>query len=137
MQMMQVQPRMMPQSQMQMMPYANSMQKANAVAHVYTENGYNPSDGYLQMPMSMNGSYGTLVPQYAPPVIQDGNTQNLQDYSPQQIGQMVSQFQAQVQVSEPVTSSSTPSPIANITEHGLMAHTSTSGTFSGLDDWEG
>ncbi|KAG7556631.1 Retrotransposon gag domain [Arabidopsis suecica] len=51
MQMMQVQPRMMPQSQMQMMPYANSMQKANAVAHVYTENGSYPSDGYLQMPM--------------------------------------------------------------------------------------
>ena len=125
----QPQPRMQT-PQVQMMPYANSMQKANAVAHVYTETGMNPNTGYYEMPMA--NPYGSPVPQYMPPyapyVTHGGNNMNLQDFTPQQIEQMVSQFQAQVQVQEPVTTSSDPSPVATISEHGLMAHTSTSGT---------
>ena len=125
MQMMQIQPRM--QSQLPMMPYASSMQKANAVAQVYTENGSYPYDGYTPMPV--NGSY---VPQYIPHVVQGGQSLNLQDFTPQQIEQLVSLFQAQAQaqVPESVASSSTPSPMAmaTISEHGIMAPTSTSGT---------
>ncbi|KAG7585030.1 Retrotransposon gag domain [Arabidopsis thaliana x Arabidopsis arenosa] len=121
------QPRM--QFPSQMMPYANSMQKANAVAHVYTENGAYPSNGYPYNTMMMNqyGTPGTNVYQM-PYVTQGGNHSNLQDFSPQQIEQMISQFQAQVQVQESAASSSNPSPNATISEHGLMAHTSTSGT---------
>ncbi|KAG7599299.1 Reverse transcriptase RNA-dependent DNA polymerase [Arabidopsis suecica] len=79
-------PRMQYPAQMPMMPYANSMQKANAVAHVYVESGAYPSEAYNQASM------------------------------------------AQVQVPEPVASSSNPSPLAmaTVSEHGLMAETSTS-----------
>ena len=126
------QPRMQFPPQMQMMPYANSMQKANAVVHVYSENGANSNEGYPYMPvMNPYGDYGAMsyqVPTYQTPYLTHGGTNvNLQDFTPQQIEQMISQFQSQVQVSEPAASSGDPSPSATITEHGLMAHTSASG----------
>jgi len=122
-----VQPRMpmMPQPRMQFpaQPYTNSMQKANVVAQVYAETGAYPSEGYSQAPM-MN-PYGSYP---MPHITHGGNNLSLQDFTPQQIEQMISQFQAQVQVPEPAASSSNPSPLATVSEHGFMALTSTSGT---------
>jgi len=128
MQMMPSQPRMQFPNQMQMKPYANSMQKANDVAHVYTENGAYLSEGYsFNLMMVPYGSYGSNI-QQMPHVTQGGNNLSLQDFTPQQIEQMISQFQAQVQVQEPEASSGNPSPTSTVSEHGLMALTSTSGT---------
>lgn len=102
-------------NQMQMVPYSNSMQMANAA---YAEQG-------------------SFVPMMSHVTSGDNNL-NLQDLSQDQIQHLISQFNAQVRVQEPAaTSINTSSPTATITEHGLMAQTSTSGTYSGLDDWEG
>ncbi|XP_020882872.1 uncharacterized protein LOC110228907 [Arabidopsis lyrata subsp. lyrata] len=122
----QFQPRMMssqPRMQMQMAP-------TNVVANIYTESiPYYAGAG--------SQTYPYMVSQNFPQVTDGGNTFNIQDLTPQQLQHFLSQFQAQVLAQEPVTSSSTSGTTATITELGLMAQTSTSGTFSGLDDWEG
>ncbi|KAG7571875.1 Reverse transcriptase RNA-dependent DNA polymerase [Arabidopsis suecica] len=95
-----------PTGTMQMVPYSNSMQMANAA---YAE----------------HGSFVPMTPQ----VTCGGNNLNLQDLSQEQIQHLISQFNAQVQIPEPATTSiNTSSPTATITNHGLMAQTSTSGT---------
>ncbi|KAG7566078.1 hypothetical protein ISN44_As10g026850 [Arabidopsis suecica] len=149
-------------SPMQLVPYANTIQNANAYASAHGNAN-----------QSMFGSYMPLQPQ----VTTGGNNVNLQDLTPEQIQSLVSQFNASVTIQEPeVPSPSASGPVASITEHGLMAQTSTSdsgasshvcsdlamfrdlipvsgvtvtlpngtrvsithtGTFSGLDDWEG
>ncbi|KAG7594818.1 Reverse transcriptase RNA-dependent DNA polymerase [Arabidopsis thaliana x Arabidopsis arenosa] len=115
----QFQPRMMssqPRMQMQMAP-------TNAIANIYTESIPYSTGAGSQM-------YPYMVSQNVPQVIDGGNTFNIQDLTPQQLQHFLSQFQAQVPAQEPVTSSSTSGTTATITELGLMAQTSTSGTVS-------
>ncbi|XP_010513597.1 PREDICTED: uncharacterized protein LOC104789625 [Camelina sativa] len=117
---MQSQPRLSQQTSNQMVPYANSMQKANAVAQVYYETGMFPTEDV---------SYGSVSNQYPQFMVPNGVPSSLQGFTPQQIDQMVSQYKGQFQVQEPIASSSgssIPSAMATISEHGLMAETSTS-----------
>ncbi|KAG7560201.1 Zinc finger CCHC-type [Arabidopsis thaliana x Arabidopsis arenosa] len=106
-QMQMTQPQMfMPQSQLQMVPYSNAMQSANAA---YSE----------------AGSYIPMLPH----VTSGGNNLNLQDLTQDQIQNLISQFNAQVRIPEPAaTSTGASSSTATITEHGLMAQASISGT---------
>ncbi|XP_023638865.1 uncharacterized protein LOC111830613 [Capsella rubella] len=130
----QFQPRMVSfQPRAQMSPY-ESMHKANAIANVYSE------------PTLVVTDFGTYVPnaqpQYLPPQSQsmpyvetDGSIQNLQNLTSQQIQQLVHQFNSQIQ-SSPQESDVAIAAVtgthgtATISEHGLMAKTSTSGTVS-------
>ncbi|XP_023644322.1 uncharacterized protein LOC111832183 [Capsella rubella] len=134
----QYQPRMAFQPRAQMNPY-ESMQKANAIANVYSEN---------QLSANEYGAYGQFTQQYNPSpaqalpyVASDGSIQNLQNLSSQQIQQLVQQFNSQVQHAAPdsdvpIAAVTSTHSTATISENGVMAKTSTSGTFSGLDDWE-
>ncbi|KAG7577896.1 Retrotransposon Copia-like N-terminal [Arabidopsis thaliana x Arabidopsis arenosa] len=121
MQMPSFQPRAPQQSQMQlqMVPYSTSMQKANAIANVYQPEIFQPEIGSYQSMMQQ-----PMMSQYMQPVVNEGTTLNLQEFTPQQIEQMITQFKSQIKVQEPAVTSDT----ATITEHGLMAQTSTSGT---------
>ena len=86
---------------------------SNAVATVCAENKLNAY------------SYPPATPQ----LISGGVNLDLQQFSPQQIQNMVSQFNAHVRVSEPqVPSSCFSHPSATITDHGFMDSQSSSGT---------
>ncbi|XP_023639573.1 uncharacterized protein LOC111830938 [Capsella rubella] len=117
-------PQMQPRMQMQMVPY-DAVQRANAVANVYAEQSSYAPIGYNQYAAPLYPS-----PQYIPAAasssgLHDGTTQQ-QEYQPQQIQQLISQFNTQVQVPEPVATSKT----ATVTEQGFMANNSTSGIIS-------
>ncbi|CAA7061254.1 unnamed protein product [Microthlaspi erraticum] len=96
------------QSQSHMPTYSANVQSANAIANVYADAG---------------GSYA-----YAPvPVASGDTTVSIQNYSPQQLQDLVAQFHSQVKVPVPVAP---PSQTATITDHGVMAQFSTSGNVS-------
>ena len=105
-------------SPMQMLPYVNTMQNANVYANAYANSNVH----------SATESYPHMQPQ----VTSGGNSLNLQDFTPEQIQNLVSQFNASVKIPDPEVpplSTAGPSTTATVTEHGLMAQTSTSGTF--------
>ncbi|XP_019085232.1 PREDICTED: uncharacterized protein LOC109126295 [Camelina sativa] len=112
----QLQPRM-PQSQPRM-PY-DPIQKANTVANVYAE----------QVPYSLIGSYPYAAPPESVPVSAmtsrpDGSAFQTPLFTPQQLQQILSQYNIPVPAPETAATSNT----ATVTEHGLMAQASTSGT---------
>ncbi|XP_023641965.1 uncharacterized protein LOC111831564 [Capsella rubella] len=130
----QFQPRMVfYQPRAQMNPY-ESMHKANAIANVYSDSTPVVTDFGTYVP--------TAQPQYLPPqsqsmpyVATDGSIQNLQNLTSQQIQQLVHQFNSQIQSSSqesdvPIAAVTGTHGTATISEHGLMAKTSTSGTVS-------
>lgn len=113
-----------PTMQLPTSSYPDSTQKANAIANVYSEIG-TPMPYYpqLQHPQAMISH-----------ITSGGNTLTLHDFSPQQIQNLISQFNTQVKVQEPPTppsSTSIPTKVATatITEHGVMAPQSSSGIF--------
>ncbi|CAA7015607.1 unnamed protein product [Microthlaspi erraticum] len=102
----QIQPRMPAPS------YAANIQNANAIANVYS----NAGGMYTQSP----------VP-YPSPLPGGGTNVDLPTYSPQQLQELISQFQSHVSVPESVAP---PTQTATVTDHGVMAQISTSGTIS-------
>lgn len=99
------QPRM---QQTQIASHPTAAQQANAIANVHSDFG-SAKYAYSQPPQ--------------PQVTSAGTSMTLQDFTPQQIQHLILQFNTQVRVQEPII----PSSRATITEHGVMATTSTSG----------
>ncbi|XP_013679185.2 uncharacterized protein LOC106383657 [Brassica napus] len=78
------------------------------------------------------------APSVSPQLTSGGLNLILQSFSPEHIQSLIAQSNTHVRVSEPqVPNSYASHSRATITEHGVMYPHSSSGTFSGLDDWEG
>lgn len=110
-----------------MVPYDN-MQRANAIVNVYSETSiYSPEFVFFQNPTST--SMSQYMHQSLPHITNVGNTVNIQDFSPQQIQQLISHFnvQAHIQVQEPVIASTS---TATLSETSFMANATSSGTVS-------
>lgn len=104
-----------PKTQMMSAPAQMPLTPANAIANAYATAGslhYN------------NVSASNLIPH----ITSGGTNVMLQDFTPQQIRSLIAQFNAHVRVpANPIPSSLTNSK-ASITDQGIMASTSTSGT---------
>lgn len=110
----------------------------------YTQprSNFNPRGQHSYTPRSSHNTSQTVaqiaadptngVP-YLPPPAVTATSIDVNQLSSSQLQSIIQQLQSHVQPSATVASCST----ASITEHGVMAEQSTSGPFSGLDDWEG
>ncbi|XP_020878601.1 uncharacterized protein LOC110227696 [Arabidopsis lyrata subsp. lyrata] len=109
--------------------FSNYQPQRSSAPSNFQPRGYSPNT--VSRPHSVANVMTSPIP-YTPPSAIDAMNLDISKLNGDQIQTLIQQLSSHIQVSEPLA----PSPsTSKVTEHGIMAVQSSSGVYSGLDDW--